>query len=176
MGQLIEDRVQRGRDAYRRHAWHEAFDWLREADSETPVSPEDLRLLAESAWLAGEPDAALEARERAHAAYLELGDKCHAAEMALQLALQHIDRLETAIGNGWLSRAQRLLEQTPDECVAHGWQAILRAGLSAMGMKHSGRQGWHKRSANGSPHRRSMLMPCRFRAMPWSAWVTSPMV
>jgi hypothetical protein len=39
-----------------------------------------------------------------------------------------------------------------------------------MGMKHSGRQGWHKRSANGSPYRRSMLTPCRFRAMPWSAW------
>jgi hypothetical protein len=111
MGRLIDDRVQRGRDAYRRHAWHEAFDWLREADSETPVSPEDLRLLAEPAWLAGEPDAALEARERAHAEYLERGDKCHAAEMALQLALQHIDRLETAIGNGWLGRAQRLLEQ-----------------------------------------------------------------
>jgi metal-dependent amidase/aminoacylase/carboxypeptidase family protein len=39
MSQLIEDRVQRGRDAYRRHAWHEAFDLLRQADSETPASP-----------------------------------------------------------------------------------------------------------------------------------------
>ena len=84
MSQLIEDRVQQGRDAYRRHAWHDAFDSLREADSETALSPEDLALLAESAWFAGDPDAAIEARERAHAAYLEQGDKCHAAEMALQ--------------------------------------------------------------------------------------------
>ena len=123
MSQLIEDRVQQGRDAYRRHAWRDAFDSLREADSETPLSPEDLALLAESAWFAGEPDAAIEARERAHAGYLEQGDKCHAAEMALQLAASHFERLETAIGNGWFGRAKRLLEQTPNECPAHGWQA-----------------------------------------------------
>lgn len=124
MSQLIKDRVQQGRDAYRRHAWHEAFDSLREADSETPLSPEDLGLLAESAWFAGDPDAAIEARERAHAGYLEQGDKCHAAAMALQLGLDHFERLEAAIGNGWLGRAKRLLEQTPNECAAHGWQAL----------------------------------------------------
>jgi class 3 adenylate cyclase len=124
MTQLIEDRVQQGRDAHRRHAWHEAFDLLREADSETPLSPDDLGLLAESGWFAGDPDAAIEARRRAHSGYLKQGDKCHAAEMALQLALDHFERLETAIGNGWLGRAKRLLEQTPDECAAHGWQAI----------------------------------------------------
>jgi hypothetical protein len=39
MGQLIEDRVQRSRNVYRRHAWHEAFDLLRQVDSETPASP-----------------------------------------------------------------------------------------------------------------------------------------
>ena len=39
MGQHFEDRVQRGRDAYHRHAWHEAFDLLPQADSDTPVSP-----------------------------------------------------------------------------------------------------------------------------------------
>ena len=124
MSQLIKDRVQQGRDAYRRHAWHEAFDSLREADSETPVSPQDLKILAESAWFAGDPGAATEARERAHAGFLEQGDKCRAAEAALELANDHLGRLETAIGNGWLGRARRLLEQTPDECAAHGWQAL----------------------------------------------------
>ena len=130
MSQLIEDRVQQGRDAHRRHAWLEAFDWLREADSETPVSPQDLGLLAESAWFAGDPDAAIEARGRAHGGYLKQGDKCHAAEMALQLALDHFERLETAIASGWLGRAGRLLEQTPTECAAHGWQAIFLGYLA----------------------------------------------
>jgi class 3 adenylate cyclase len=130
MSQLSQDRVQQGRDAHRRHAWHEAFDSLREADSKSPVSPQDLGLLAESAWFAGDPDAAIEARERAHAGYLEQGDKCQAAEMALQLAMDHFERLETAVGNGWLGRAKRLLEQTPSECAAHGWQAISLAYLA----------------------------------------------
>jgi hypothetical protein len=80
--------------------------------------------------VAGDPDAAIEARERAHAGYLAQGDKCHAAEMALQLALDHFERLETAIGNGWLGRARRLLEQTPSECAAHGWQAASLAYLA----------------------------------------------
>jgi class 3 adenylate cyclase len=124
MSQLIKDRVQQGRDAHHRHAWHEAFDSLREADSETPLSPQDLKILAESAWFAGDPNAAIEARERAHAGFLEQGDKCRAAEVALELANDHLGRLETAIGNGWLGRARRLLERTPGECAAHGWQAL----------------------------------------------------
>ena len=62
MSQHVEDRVQQGRDAYHRHAWHEAFDLLRETDSESSLAPEDLALLAESAWFAGDPDAAIEAR------------------------------------------------------------------------------------------------------------------
>jgi class 3 adenylate cyclase len=130
MSQLIKDRVQQGRDAYRRHAWHEAFDSLREADSETPISPQDLKILAESAWFAGDPNAATEARERAHAGFMEQGDKCLAAEVALELANDHLGRLETAVGNGWLGRARRLLEQTPDECAAHGWQALTLAYLA----------------------------------------------
>ena len=135
MSQLIEDRVEQGREAYRRHAWHEAFDWFRGADSETPLDPKDLALLAESAWFAGDPDAAVEARERSHAGYLQQGDKCHAAEMALHLAVDHFERLETAIGNGWLGRAKRLLEQTSDECAAHGWQAT---SLSYLAMRMTG--------------------------------------
>src|SRR4029453_19159096 len=110
---LIEDRVQQGRDAYRRHAWHQAFDLLRGGDAETPLSPQDPRLLAESAWFAGDPDGAIEARERAHAGYLEQGDKCHAAEMGIQLAVDHFERLETAIGTGWPGRAGSRRDQPP---------------------------------------------------------------
>jgi class 3 adenylate cyclase len=130
MSQLLDDRVQQGRDAYHRHAWHEAFDLLREADAEVSLEPQDLALLAESAWFAGDPDTAIEARERAHAGYVQEGDKCHAAEVALQVALDHFERLESAIGNGWLSKAKRLIEQTPNECAAHGWQAQTLAYLA----------------------------------------------
>jgi class 3 adenylate cyclase len=130
MGQLVQDRVEQGREAYRRHAWHEAFESLSIADSEAALSPHDLELLAESAWFAGDPDAAIEARERAHQAFLGQGDPCHAAGMALQLAVDHFERLQTAIGNGWLGRAKRLLEETPIECAAHGWQAVSLAYIA----------------------------------------------
>jgi|SRR5215217_241821 hypothetical protein len=173
MSQLIEDRVQQGRDAYRRHAWHDAVASLREADSETALSPEDLALLAEAAWFAGDPDAAIEARERAHAGYLEQGDKCRAAEMALQLAASHSDRLETAIANGWFGRAKRLLEQTTHECAAHGWQATSLAYMRsapATPRKHSVRQSWRKTSANESPDQRFNSSASSNRAMPWSPW------
>jgi class 3 adenylate cyclase len=124
MSPVVEDRLQQARDAYHRHAWHEAFDLLRSADSETSLSPRDLAFLADSAWLAGEADVAIEARERAHARYLEQGDRCDAAEIALQLAQDRFSRLEIAVANGWLGRAKRLLEQTNTECAAHGWQAL----------------------------------------------------
>ena len=130
MGQLVQDRVEQGREAYRRHAWHEAFESLSIADSEAALSPHDLGLLAESAWFAGDPDAAIEARERAHKAFLGQGDPCQAAGMALQLAVDHFERLETAIANGWLGRARRLLDQTPSECAAHGWQAVSLAYIA----------------------------------------------
>jgi tetratricopeptide (TPR) repeat protein len=135
MSQVVDDRLQQARDAYRRHAWQEAFDLLREADSEMSLPPADLAYLADSAWLAGDPDVALEVRERTHARYLEQGDKCHAAEIALQLAQDYFSRLEAAVANGWLGRARRLLEETPTECAAHGWQAL---SLSSFALRITG--------------------------------------
>ena len=179
MSQLIEDRVQQGRDAYRRHAWHDAFDSLRKADSEAALSPEDLALLAESAWFAGDPDAAVGARERAYAGYLEQGDKCHAAEMALQLAASHFDRLETAIGNGWFGRAKRLLEQTSNECAAHGWQATalayraIRTGDTEEALRQAKlAQDIGERLAN----QRFNSSAYSSRVMPWSPWAVSTTV
>jgi len=48
----------------------------------------------------------------------------------LQLALDHFERLESAVASGWLGRAGRLLDQTPNECPAHGWQAHTLAYLA----------------------------------------------
>jgi class 3 adenylate cyclase len=130
MSQMVEERLQSGRAAHRRHAWHEAFDLFRDADTEHPLVAQDLVLMAEAAWFAGDPDAAIGARERAHAGFLARGDRCRAAEMALQLATDHFDRLENALGNGWLGRARRLVEATDAECPAHGWLAITLASIA----------------------------------------------
>jgi hypothetical protein len=61
MNQLAEDR--QGRDAYHRHAWHEAFDLLREADSKISLGPKDLALLGGRHDLPALRNAAVEAHD-----------------------------------------------------------------------------------------------------------------
>lgn len=124
MTQMTRDHLEAGRDAYQRHAWAEALEELQTADAEHPLSPEDLVVLAQSAWFGGDPDLSIEAKERAFSAYSDAGDDCKAAEMALGIASDRADRLEVSIAAGWAARAGRLLEGTDDDCPAHGWQAV----------------------------------------------------
>jgi hypothetical protein len=63
-----------GRDALRRHAWHEAFEQLGAADAAEPLPPEDLELLAQASWWVGRLDGCIAVRERTHAAYFQRGD------------------------------------------------------------------------------------------------------
>lgn len=124
--QQVDARLATARDAYERHAWREAFESLRELDAAGPLAGEDLQRLAEAAWFAGEPEAAVQARGRAYSTYLAEDDPCAAALMAVRVALDHFDRLEIAIGQGWLARAGRLLDGVSEPCAAHGWQAMVQ--------------------------------------------------
>ncbi len=130
MSQTVEDRAQSAREAFHRHEWHDAVELFRTADADVPLGAGDLVMLAQAAWFGGEPGAAIDARERAHSAYLAVGDSVAAAEMALQLAVDHMERLERAVGNGWLARARRLLERMDSETPAHGWQELTLAMLA----------------------------------------------
>jgi hypothetical protein len=62
MSHVIDDPLELGRDAHRRHAWNQAFDLFSDADARRPPVGDDLVRLAESAWFAGDPDAAITAR------------------------------------------------------------------------------------------------------------------
>ena len=127
------DELERGRDAYTRHAWREAFEGFRELDAREPLAGEDLSRLAEAAWFAGEPETALDVRRRAYSAFLAVDDPCSAALMAVRAAVDYFDRMEIAIGQGWLARASRLLEQE-EPCPAHGWEAFVQVIIA----NHSG--------------------------------------
>src|SRR5262245_66132311 len=84
-----DDRLSAGRDALRRHAWHEALEQLHAADAAEPLAPADLELLADAAIWVGRLDDAIAVYERAHSAYLERGDRRRAGFMALQVAHAH---------------------------------------------------------------------------------------
>ena len=178
MGQLISDSVEQGREAYRQHAWREAFESLRIADSKAALSPEDLALLAESAWFAGDPDAAIQARERAHADYLRQGDQCHAAGLALQLAVDHFeagnrDRQRVA-GSG-----EKAARRGSGECAAHGWQAV---SLAYIALRVTGdrtealQQAKLAQDIGGRLGDRRFGTGSRCRATPWSRWAGSTTV
>jgi tetratricopeptide (TPR) repeat protein len=132
------DRIVAGRDALKRHAWHEAFEQLRAADAAEPLPPEDLELLGEAAVWVGRLDDAIAARERTHVAYLALGNRRRAGYLALLLGHDHFAKGKTSQGNGWIRRAEQhlaaeqdsieyghllrargLLAKDPDEALAH---------------------------------------------------------
>jgi len=119
--------VERARSAADRTDWQQAFDLLSAADDEGRLAPADLPQLGEVAYAAGHLDVTIAAWERAHAAYLQAGDRVAAAGAAVRVAMHLLfDTALTAPVRGWLARADRLLEGhvgTP----AHAWLGVVRA-------------------------------------------------
>jgi DNA-binding NarL/FixJ family response regulator len=87
-------------------------------------SPEILEGLSWAAWWLDDADAVFDARERAYRLYRTRGDAACAARMATWLAADHLDfHGASAVANGWLQRARRLL-QTIEPGPDHGWLAF----------------------------------------------------
>jgi class 3 adenylate cyclase len=116
----LDNALEAGREAVRRHAWREAFDLLAAADQAGGLTAADLEGLAESAWWNSRMDACISARERAFALRLEAGEPRPAALVALDLAKDHSNRNAGAVGAAWLNRAQRLLHDEPVG-IEHGY-------------------------------------------------------
>jgi DNA-binding CsgD family transcriptional regulator len=108
--------LDRGRDAFERRAWSEAFDQLMATEL---VEPDDLERLAVVANLLGRDDASERAWERAHAACIERGNPAGAARCAFWLGLALLLRGEEARSGGWTARAERLASEV-GECSAAG--------------------------------------------------------
>lgn len=109
----------RARTAAAEHRWQDALELFSVADAADKLTPGDLDLFGDAAWWTGLMTAAIAAQERAYAGHIAAGEPARAARTALQLASEHGHRLESAVASGWVSRAQRLLEGTP-ETHAHG--------------------------------------------------------
>jgi DNA-binding SARP family transcriptional activator len=122
--------LEQARGALAARDWQRAFDLLSAADA--ALGGEDLDGLAEAALWAGRPHESLAARQRAHNAFIEAGDRRRAAVVAVVLCLHHAARLHLAVAGGWFQRAQRLLEQEP-ECPEHGFLAWAAAMFSIGG-------------------------------------------
>jgi class 3 adenylate cyclase len=132
VSQVLDDSLEAGREAARKHAWREAYDLLHEADAHGLLGAEDLEQLGEAAWWTSRLEEAIDFRERAYAAYVEAGEPRRAALLAMMISSDHGKKGAGAVAGGWLSRAARLLENEP-EGVEHGHLA-LSYGIGAVMM------------------------------------------
>jgi len=120
------DLAERGREALARRAWDEAYEALAAADAASPRGPADLEALGEAAVWTDHHDESIDARQRAHEAYLAAGETAAAARVAIALVPNHIARLNMSGASGWFNKAKRLLDEEP-ESVTHGELAAMTA-------------------------------------------------
>ena len=120
------DELTRGRHAFRRGAWEEAFTALSGAAEGTELEPGDLGRLAECAHYTGRTDRCAEILYRLHSGHLSAGRVQAAAMTAYRLHMLFALKGEQTLAAGWLGRATRALADMPD-CVESGYVRIAEA-------------------------------------------------
>jgi DNA-binding winged helix-turn-helix (wHTH) protein/predicted negative regulator of RcsB-dependent stress response len=129
VSELQPDVLQRARAAYERGEWAEAISLLGTVDDLEGLGADDLQRWAHAAQCLGHPGEALPVLERAVAAYSTRGDQRRAAWAAILSAQLRLEWRESALANGWVQRAARLLEGDPG-CREQGYLELLRARLA----------------------------------------------
>jgi hypothetical protein len=119
--------LDRGRAAFGRQAWGDAWAQLTAADREAALEPEDLERLAIAAHLVGRDAESTDAWARAHHAFLGRGAAPGAARCAFWLGFSSLIAGEAAVSGGWLARGQRLLDDGRHDCVERGYLLMLQA-------------------------------------------------
>jgi class 3 adenylate cyclase/ATP/maltotriose-dependent transcriptional regulator MalT len=102
---------------------------MAQADHAGGLAPEDLEVLAQSAWWVGQQDVARDAWERAYTLHAKAGDKLAAANAAAQLAFNLLGAGLPSVLNGWVNRAERLLQGAPEQPV-HALLAVVRGMMA----------------------------------------------
>ena len=117
--------VARGEDALRDRDFASASEAFAGALAETE-SPQALDGLGRALWWQGHVDGAIAHRERAYAAFRKRGERERAAGIALWLSREYLEAFgNPPASNGWLARAEGLLEGQPTGS-DHGWLELTR--------------------------------------------------
>jgi DNA-binding CsgD family transcriptional regulator len=116
--------LERGREAYARRAWLQAYESLSGADRRAPLAAEELELLATASYMLGRDEDHRSALERAHQARLEAGEALPAVRCAFWMGMNLLLRGDTAQATGWFARAERLLDREKRDCVERGYLLI----------------------------------------------------
>ncbi len=119
MRERVEE-LERGREAYARRAWLEAYEALTAAEEQAALDAPDIDLLATCAFMLGRDDESAAWLERGHQRYLKGGDTIGAVRCAVWIGLNLASRGQIGQATGWLGRARRLLEHEA-ECAERGY-------------------------------------------------------
>jgi DNA-binding NarL/FixJ family response regulator len=105
-----------------------ASRWAYESALAEQENGEAFEGLARACYLAGDYPQSIEVHQRAFAAYREEHDDLGAARAARILAWLQINvHGDWAVSQGWLARAERLLDAASDHTVEHGWRELMQA-------------------------------------------------
>ena len=118
-----DERLVEARAAFARADWQaakEAYEQMLAAD---PDEPNALDGLGQSLWWLGDKHTGMELRAKAFAGYQRRGDRERAGFIATYLAAEYRIAGNASVAQGWLGRAQRLLDGL-DDCTAVGWLEI----------------------------------------------------
>jgi DNA-binding CsgD family transcriptional regulator len=125
MGLVDAERaLEQGRGSSASGDWQDAFDALGRANRQQPLAPEDLELLARSAYMLGLDDEYRGALEQAYHAYRDSGDAFRAARCAWWIGHNLMFLGQSAPARGWFARGQRLLEREDRDSVERGYLLI----------------------------------------------------
>jgi DNA-binding CsgD family transcriptional regulator len=129
---IAADALHRGREAFLRQAWGDAYAQLRAAELDATLELEDLERLAVASYLIGRDEDAFDAWARAANASSRVGADDRAALYAFWLGFSLLFKGEMGRSGGWLGRAQRLVDDGRRDCVARGF-LLIPAALLSMG-------------------------------------------
>src|SRR5829696_2129078 len=116
-------RLLEARAAFARADWQAAKELYEQVLAIDPDEPDALDGLGQSLWWLGETQASIELRAKAFAHYQRRGDRERAGFIAGYLAAEYRIAGNASVAQGWLGRAQRLLDGV-DDCAALGWLEI----------------------------------------------------
>ena len=126
--------LERGRAAYDRWAWADAYAGLTEAADREPLGRNDLERLAMAAHLVGRDDESIAALTRLHRVATDAADAPTAARSAFWLVMLLARNGELAQAGGWLARGGRVLEGSGLDVVERGYLLV----PVALGQQESG--------------------------------------
>jgi ATP/maltotriose-dependent transcriptional regulator MalT len=132
------DPLERGRRAYAARAWAQAYEALLLADREGTLDVEDLERLGWTAAFTGREDESVAFQGRAYEAHLAANQLERAALLAFWIGFRLANKVKSSAASGWLARAQRLVEASPQPTVAAGYLLLPEVRKRVMAGDHDG--------------------------------------